>query len=89
MSRIDELNAKVLADAKKHNVELKDITATPEDPDNGYKAFYKGKEIEVYAPTAYAAQLKAAQLFGARKSYDVTVKLCERAGAQIIHIADY
>ena len=55
---------------------------------NGYKAFYKGKEIEVRATTSYEAQKVAAALFEARKSYEVTVMLCERAdGSQVIHTA--
>jgi len=52
---------------------------------NGYKAFYKGKSIEVYANTSYEAQEKAAKLFKARKSYQVTVVLCEKAGQQVTH----
>jgi hypothetical protein len=52
---------------------------------NGYKAFYKGKELEVFAETSYKAQLEAAKLFKARKSYDVTVVLCEKDGEQVIH----
>lgn len=54
---------------------------------NGYKAFYKGKELEVYAETSYKAQLKAAELFKAKKSYEVTVCLCEIDGKQVVHIA--
>ena len=53
---------------------------------NGYKALYKGKWIEVYANTSYEAQQKASVIFKAKKSYDVTVILCERAnGEQVIH----
>lgn len=52
---------------------------------NGYKAFYKGKSIEVYANTSYAAQQLAAQQFKAKKSYEVTVVLCEKAGEQVTH----
>lgn len=53
---------------------------------NGYKAFYKGKTTEVYAPTSYEAQQQAAKYFKAKKSYDVTVVLCERSdGSQVIH----
>jgi hypothetical protein len=44
---------------------------------NGYKAFYKGKQIDVYAETSYAAQVKAAEQFKAKKRYEVTVALCE------------
>lgn len=52
---------------------------------NGYKAFYKGKSIEVYAESSHKAQLKAAELFKAKKSYDVTVVLCEKDGKEVIH----
>jgi hypothetical protein len=47
---------------------------------NGYVAFYKDKKIEVYADTKYEAQLKAAKLFNAKKSYDVDVVLAELDG---------
>ena len=36
-------------------------------------AFFNGRTLTVEAPTSYAAQQKAAALFKARKSYDVTV----------------
>lgn len=52
---------------------------------NGYKAFYKGKSIEVYANTSLEAQEKASALFKAKKQYQVTVMLCEKEGKQIIH----
>ena len=55
---------------------------------NGYVCFYKSKRIEVEAETSYAAQLKAAQLFKARKSYDVTVVLAEKDGEQVTHTPD-
>lgn len=45
---------------------------------HGYIAIYKGKRLELYAESKYAAQLKAAAQFKARKSYDVDVYLCER-----------
>ena len=54
---------------------------------NGYIAFYKGKQIEVYAPTSYEAQTKAAAIFKAKKSYEVTVMLAERDGEQVVHTA--
>ena len=50
---------------------------------NGYKAFYKGKQKDVYAETSYKAQLLAAQEFKAKKSYEVTIVLCELSGKQI------
>ena len=57
---------------------------------NGYKAFYKGKSIEVYAETSFKAQELAAQKFKAKKSYEVTVMLCETnvvqgVGTQVVH----
>lgn len=54
---------------------------------NGYIAFYKGKKLEVYAASSYEAQQKAAALFKARKSYEVTVVLAEKDGQQVTHIA--
>lgn len=54
---------------------------------NGYIAFYKGKQLEVYAPSSYEAQQKAAALFKARKSYEVTVMLAEKDGQQVTHTA--
>lgn len=52
---------------------------------NGYKAFYKGKQLDVYADSSYQAQQKAAIAFKAKKSYDVTVILCEKQGEQVKH----
>jgi len=47
---------------------------------NGYKAFYRGKSVEVYADTSYQAQQKAVAKFKAKKSWEVTVVLCEKNG---------
>lgn len=52
---------------------------------NGYIAFYKNQRAEVWADSSYQAQQKAAQLFKARKSYEVTVMLAEKDGAQVVH----
>ena len=52
---------------------------------NGYQAFYKGRTIEVKADSSYQAQLKAALIFKAKKSYEVTVVLCEVEAVQIVH----
>ena len=52
---------------------------------NGYKAFYKGKSIDVYAETSYAAQQKAAEIFKTKKRYQVDVYLCEKSGVQVTH----
>ena len=43
-----------------------------------YKAFYKGKTIEVKALRSYDAQQIAAKLFKAKKSYEVTVVLADK-----------
>ena len=51
---------------------------------NGYKAFYKGRELDIYANSSYEAQKLATAQFRARKSYDVTVILCELSGSQVI-----
>lgn len=56
---------------------------------NGYICFYRGRRCEVYADTSFAAQQKAAQVFKARKSWEVTVVLAERAGEQVKHTADF
>jgi hypothetical protein len=56
---------------------------------NGYKCFYRGKTCEVYAATSYEAQLKAAAMFKAKKTYEITVVLCEKQGAQVVQSADF
>lgn len=42
-----------------------------------YIAFYKGKQLQVEANSSYEAQQKAAKLFKAKKSYEVTVMLAD------------
>jgi hypothetical protein len=42
-----------------------------------YQAFYKNQVITVMAATSWAAQLAAAKVFKARKSYDVAVVLAD------------
>jgi hypothetical protein len=42
-----------------------------------YIAFYRGRQIELEAPTSYHAQLKAASIFKARRSSEVTVMLAD------------
>jgi len=65
---------------------------------NGYKAFYKGKTIEVYANTSFEAQKIAADMLKVKKRYEVDVFLCETGvdkplssleRKQIIHKADF
>ena len=52
---------------------------------NGYICLYRGKSCEVHADTSYQAQQKAAVVFKARKSYEITVHLAEKAGEQVTH----
>lgn len=56
---------------------------------NGYKAYHKGREIEVMAETSHQAQQNAAAQFKAKKSYEVTVMLCEKNGEQVIHTPSF
>ena len=56
---------------------------------NGYIAFYRNKRAEVYAASTYEAQRKAAEVFRARKAYEVTVVLAEKDGRPVIHRADF
>jgi len=52
---------------------------------NGYICFYKSKRTEVYASTLLEARDKAAAFFKARKPYEVTAMLAEKAGTPVIH----
>ena len=63
------------------NVQTKDRM----DGMNGYKAFWRGREVDVYAESSYRAQLKAAVHFKAKKPYEVSVVLCEKNGEMVIH----
>lgn len=56
---------------------------------NGYIAFYNGKKEEVFAETAYQAQLKAIDIFKPAKSkrHMVHVVLAEKNGEQVTHTA--
>jgi len=55
---------------------------------NGYIAMYKGRRKEVYAETSYEAQQLAAKEFGAKKSWQVDVYLCEKDGQQTTTFLD-
>ena len=50
---------------------------------NTYIAIYKSKRIEVQESTSYKAQLKAADIFKAKKSYQVDVYLTEKEGKEV------
>ena len=58
---------------------------------NGYKCFWNGMEMDVYANSQYGAQIAATgefqKLAGRKKvkTYDITVVLCEVKGKQITH----
>ena len=54
---------------------------------NGYVCFYKNRRVEVYATTSYNAQIEAARLLGAKRSYDVSVALAELNGTDYVHTA--
>ena len=47
---------------------------------NGYIALYRGKRVEVYAEDMSKAKDKAVAAFKAKKAYEVSVHLAERAG---------
>lgn len=55
---------------------------------NGYKAFYNGTSIEVYAKSLYAAKLAAIDKMKVKKSqhHMVSVMLCEKDGEQVTHM---
>lgn len=59
----------------------------PTDGKCGYKAFYNGRSIELYADTSLQAQERAAAFFKVKKAYKVTVGLCEIEGQQVTHVA--
>jgi len=54
---------------------------------NGYIGIYKGKQHEIYANTSYEAQTILAKQLKAKKSYDVSVYLCEKDGKDVIQSA--
>jgi hypothetical protein len=56
---------------------------------NGYVCFYKGKRVEVYATTTHNAQIQAAQMLKAKRSYDVSVTLAEKNGQSVVHTPSF
>lgn len=52
---------------------------------NGYICFWKKRRVEVHADTSYQAQLKAAELLGCEKTYEITVCLAEKGGECVTH----
>jgi len=58
-----------------------------ESAENGYICFYKGKQLEVHAASSYEAQKKAAEIFKAKKSHEVSVHLAQKDGEDVVHTA--
>jgi hypothetical protein len=52
---------------------------------NGYVCFYKGKRIEVYADSIFAAQQQGANLLRAKRTHEVAVVLAEKNGETVTH----
>lgn len=54
---------------------------------NGYKAFFNGKEKDIYAASLYDAKLAALEYFKPRKkqAHMVSVVLCEIEGEEVSH----
>jgi len=52
---------------------------------NTYKAFYKGRTMELQAETQLKARDKAAEALKARKAYDVSVVLLAVGEREIVH----
>ena len=42
-----------------------------------YQAYYRGRVIQIEAQSSYQAQLRAAEIFGTRKAYQVSVVLAD------------
>lgn len=59
-------------------------TPAPSPTLHNYMAFWRGKKMEVQAPTSYAAQQKAAKLFKARKEHEVAVVLIDQPVSTVI-----
>lgn len=43
-----------------------------------YQAYYRGRVIQLQAQSSYQAQIRAAEIFDARKAYQVSVVLADR-----------
>ena len=52
-----------------------------------YAAFYKGKRIEIEAETQFKAQTKAAEVFKAKKSWQVNVAVMKIGNKEVTHTA--
>ena len=56
---------------------------------NGYIGIYKGKQYEVLANTSYEAQQTLAKQLKVKKSYNISVYLCQKNGKDIKQIATF
>jgi hypothetical protein len=56
---------------------------------NGYKAFFNGRELDIYANSLSEAKDKAVAAFKPSKAkrHMVHIHLCELAGKTVTHIA--
>lgn len=54
---------------------------------NRYKAFYNGKQADIYAESLYQAKMEAIKHFNPRRSQEhmVSVVLCEKDGETVVH----
>jgi hypothetical protein len=67
------------------------VRSTKGNEMNGYLAFFKEKKLEIYAPSLYAAKLKAVAEFKPSKKDSGLVSIClaEVSGKQITHKAEF
>ena len=70
-----------------------ELLSVQEAQENGYIGLWKGKRAEVRAKTSYAAQQALVSVFQKQagrkkvKGFDITVKLAEKDGKQVVHNA--
>ncbi len=54
-----------------------------------YIALYKGKKLEVEAASLLQARDKAAELFKAKKPWEIAIMLAEKDGKPVVHTPDF
>jgi hypothetical protein len=84
-NKIEDVSDKYIISKTYDIVKESEEYITESEGKNGYKAFYKGKSIEVHANSSYEAQKIAAERFKAKKSYEVHVVLAEKDGKEVTH----
>ncbi len=66
------------------------VINTPADGCNGYVAFYKDRQADVYANTLYEAKQRAVAYFKpGKKEHLVSVMIAEKDGQPVVHVADF